>query len=166
MGHLFALVLVPPTSTDVEAEVATIMAPYNEGAILNSVGPADHSWDYWLVGGRYNGTLVGRPVPTPEYSDEDYRTGNIKSSEGPLELNSRSVASLLDDGSPTWNELQVATIVSPEDGWSEILDFHDFEGQGAYEERWVETQSRWSAHALPLLRKHKEWIAVALDVHR
>lgn len=56
MTHFATLVIIPPATPDVQMKVAELLAPYDE----NGEAFADTSrWDWWQIGGRYSGQLVG-----------------------------------------------------------------------------------------------------------
>ncbi|MEM8598546.1 MAG: hypothetical protein AAGF99_01385 [Bacteroidota bacterium] len=186
MAHFLTIVLVPPDTSAIVAEVKRLMEPHiesevpaykvrtdvsdwserqladtlasgdlgndDDGYFWWQTNNPDGRWDYWKIGGGYNGVLIGQHTPLPH-------------KDGPLELNTRPVTSLLAQEAPTWQDLGASALVTPDGTWTDTFDFHDFDGPGSNKDRWTETWSKWHAHTLPILKQYEHHVAVALDVH-
>lgn len=55
--HYHTEIIMPPTS-DVEAAVASIMAPFDENSSDEESASAHRFWDWYVIGGRWSGAKV------------------------------------------------------------------------------------------------------------
>ena len=52
MSHYLLAVLVPKDTQDIKAKISELMAPFNEATV------DDGKWDWWRIGGRWDGRLL------------------------------------------------------------------------------------------------------------
>ncbi|MDG6987695.1 MAG: hypothetical protein JRN21_00010 [Nitrososphaerota archaeon] len=97
-------------------------------------------WDWWRVGGRWDGAIQGKP--------QDYDGHGNVFGEGHLEHNISTPKFMLD------HDIIPAAIVTPDGVWHEE-DFENFEG-------WA----RWSVRAKSILSNNLETLAVGIDIHK
>ncbi len=84
MSHFFVGALIPKGIEDVEGEIKTLMAPYDEalevpeykakkkcaecrgkGKRMTTYNP-DSKWDWYRIGGRYDGTIAGKVIESDD----------------------------------------------------------------------------------------------------
>ena len=142
MSHFFTLVLIPRDTKNVEEAVERLLAPYDEN-LPNNTSP---KWDWWRIGGRWNGRVMGRPRD----SEDGYNFGPEYSR---LEENMAPVTALPEDLVPF-------AIVTPDGKW-----------RGRGEMRWfgiavnMKPSDEWISEVKRILEAHQDCIAVGCDLH-
>ena len=60
--HFLTVVLVDPETDDVKEAVSSLVAPYDENLPTEEhEWNPDGQWDWWRVGGRFNGMIIDKP---------------------------------------------------------------------------------------------------------
>lgn len=142
--HMLAIVLVSPDA-DVEAEVQRIMAPFDEALETRTDDdgyvPRTAFWDWYGIGGRWNGTLLDKELPI-EYEH------TVADNVVPVrDLSERKFYRLV---CPDGRTVARQGYHGPfdEHGWPEYTDNPDFERL-----------------AFTWLIEHRDHLAVAVDYH-
>ena len=194
--HYFALVLVPPDVDDIRSEVSRLLAPHrdlcaapheceldgieedawcDECAALTRDTNLEHpKWDWWMIGGRFDGKLSDQPPDRirryydiveagfKERHERDDGTVSVEFRAGwdrPLyavrdELFEANVVQARD--LPTHLVYQV--IVTPSRDWHEV---------GSWDKDTLEeVVQQWEAERRSLLAAHEDCWVVGVDVHQ
>jgi hypothetical protein len=118
----------------------------------------DSRWDYWLIGGGFDGLVRGHEVhaqcreeAVESLTEEEYLSRNVC-----------PVVDMPEDVIPF-------SLVTPDGDWFSEGDLGwsllEAYGEGTYRGKTKEAEQQWPRIARSLLEKHLDCIAVGLDVH-
>lgn len=143
--HFFVGVIIP-NQDNARNSVDSLLAPYDENIDNNK----NAHWDWYEIGGRWDGILKGKEERLPHAKDIEGNT--IKISEY-LELEGigdklgESIKKMLNEPS-----VMPYAIVSEEDGW--------VESDGSENH-----QKEWEKRAIKILKRNKDKYLVCVDCH-
>lgn len=145
----FCVGVIIPNQDDVRNSVDSLLAPYDEAI----EGNEEAHWDWYEVGGRWDGILKGKNAkPNTVSTKYDVKDNIIKVSDF-LELAGigdklqESIHKMLNEPS-----IMPYAIVSEEDGWAE--------GDG-----YIENSKEWEKEATEILKRNKDKYLVCVDCH-
>lgn len=159
--HMFAVVLVPAGTEEIDKAVAELMRPHEE-----RYGPGEDDyagwWDWYRIGGRFDGAIKGayRAESCPACSaggqagtDCHYRSGT----HDQLQHNIVPVAQL--------GEVRPFTVVAPDvvahRSWWDATVPSDIDGcHGDFVE-----DPDWDRTCATILLTHRDHVAVGVDYH-
>ncbi len=144
MSHFFVVVIVPKDSPDIKGAVEVLMAPFDE----NKPSVEKPKWDWWRIGGRYDGRIVFEP----RQSEDGF---NFSSEYTQLIHNVAPVETLLAEGN-----FSCFVVVTPDGEWHELGKM----GWWAVIED-EKDEDEWSKEVQGLLAMHLNHFAVGVDVH-
>ena len=146
--HFFIGVIIPNTD-NVQNSVELLLEPYNENEESNE----ETHWDWWEIGGRWDGVLKGQGEgQSTTIHIHDIENNIIKISDF-LELDDiddrlrESINKMLNKTFPI-----PFAIVSEEEGWIE---------SGGY----LEHSKEWEKEAIKILKRNKDKYLVCVDCH-
>jgi len=147
--HFFVGVIIP-NMDNVQNSVETLLEPYNENDDSNK----ETHWDWWEVGGRWDGVLKGEEKYSKVLPHHIHTTeGNIVKISEFLELEGiderlrETINKMLNK-----DTVMPYAIVSAEEGW--------IEGDGE-----IEHYKEWEKEAIKILKRNKDKYLVCVDCH-
>jgi hypothetical protein len=144
--HFFVGVIIP-NQDNVQNSVASLLAPYDENIENNK----DAHWDWWEIGGRWDGVLKGENEK-PVLHIHDIEDNIIKISEF-LELDG------IDDRlRETINKMLNKTFAIPYAIVSEAEGWVESDGE-------EKLQKKWEKEAIEILKRHNGEYLVCVDCH-
>lgn len=145
--HFWVGVIIP-NQDNIQKDVEEILSPYDENGINN----VETHWDWWVIGGRWNGVLKGNRNARFHIYDTEDNVVKISEFLGLDDIDKRL--------GQTINKMLNKTfaipcaIVSAEEGWVERDDLKN-----------TFKDNEWDKHALKILQRYKDRYIVCVDCH-
>lgn len=141
--HYFVGVIIPNTK-DVQNYVESLLAPYDENEESNE----ETHWDWWEIGGRWDGILQGINDPEKRNLENNMiKISDFLALEGVDDKLKQSIHKMLNE---TF-QLPYA-IVSDAEGWVES-------------DGYLEHSKEWEKKAIEILKRHSGEYLVCIDCH-
>jgi hypothetical protein len=148
VSHFFTVVLVPENTGDVEAKVQELLEPYREE--LETDANPESKWDWWRIGGRYDGMIFSAEECESRTTDNGFNWGNEHKE---LHRNSRAVSALE-------KHFHCFAIVTPDGEWHERGDMGWW---GIVQDE--KAGEDWLLEVQRILAANQDCLAVGCDLH-
>lgn len=167
--HYHVVVLLGPDEEQTKETMEAKMAPHEESYIEplddSEEGTLSGYWDWWRIGGRWDGTLYPEIGEDPAcVCESDFHCGYSGLHEK-TERNFRPVADLKEG-----IEKRIHGIVTPDGQWvqgEEVWNSPEFVSweDAGYKELRDRLETNWHCKVRKLLVEHNACVAVSVDIH-
>lgn len=164
--HYHVVVLLEPGVQPSKEAVEALMEPHQEEWHEDPTDPDEGKltghWDWWRIGGRWDGALY--PEQEDKHECADFHCG-YSSYHQQLGRNARPVADLL-EGTEEW----IHALVLPSGEWHEgvnVWEHPEFPGFDSpdYGQLRDRLEAEWRCQVRRLLVEHNACTAVSTDIH-